>query len=181
MVSLIKNNFKIFFNSTYLALSLLMFFIIINAYLILGIHNLSIHKDAFYYLQYSQRISMIFFVFFTFVSYEYLIKSKTENLIESFSVINNGNLKLYFSKFIVLTMITMILALNVYIYNFIVYLTMNVNFTPYLFHIFLNILLNIFLVSFLSLCLGSTISLYLKRFPAYSIIILLVILTSPIF
>ncbi len=181
MVSLIKNNLKIFFKSTYLALSLLMLFIIINAYLILGIHNLSIHKDAFYYLQYSQRISMIFFVFFTFISYEYLIKSKKENLLECFTVINKGNLKLYFSKFIVLTIITMVLALNVYIYNFIVYINMNINFIPYLFHIFLNILLNIFLISFLALCLGSTISLYLKRFPAYSLIILIVILTSPIF
>jgi hypothetical protein len=44
----------------------------VNGYLILGMYNLSIHKDAFFYLQYSQRISMIYFVFFTFISYEYL-------------------------------------------------------------------------------------------------------------
>jgi hypothetical protein len=181
MNNLIKSNFKIFFKSIYLSLAFLVFFVLVNGYLIFSIYNLTIHKDAFYYLQYSQRISMIYFVFFTFIAYEYLVKSKNENLLECLLVLNKGNLKLYFSKAIVLIIIILIMTLNIFVYNFIVYIAMNINFRPYLVHIVLSNFLNIFLVSIFAMCLGSTISLYLKRFPAYAVMILLIILISPIF
>lgn len=87
MINLLKNNFKILFRSIYLFIPLLAFFIAINCYLGLGIYNLNIHKDPLFYLQYSQRISMFFFVFFTFISYEYLLKSKNVNLLECISVL----------------------------------------------------------------------------------------------
>ncbi|MBW9159184.1 ABC transporter permease [Clostridium tagluense] len=181
MNNLIKSNFKIFFKSIYLSLAFLLFFVLVNAYLIFSIYNLNIHKDAFYFLQYSQRISMIYFVFFTFITYEYLIKSKNENLLECLLVLNKGNLKLYFSKIIVLIIIILIMTLNIIVYNFIVYIGMNIYFEPYLVHIVLNNVLNIFLVSIFAMCLGSVISLYLKRFLAYAVMILLIILISPIF
>lgn len=181
MSTLIKNNFKIFFKSIYLSIAFSLFFIIVNGYLILGIYNLNIHKDAFFYLQYSQRISMIYFVFFTFISYEYLVKSRNQNLLECLSALNKGTLKLYFSKAIVLIIIISFMTFNIFIYNLIVYFAMDVNFIPYLFHIVLNNFLNIFLVSIFAMCIAITISLYLKRFPAYSLMILLTFLISPIF
>lgn len=180
MITLLKNNFKILSRSIYLFIPLLVFFIVINWYLGLGIYNLNIHKDAFFYLQYSQRISMFFFVFFTFISYEYLVKSKNINLLECISILNKGTLKVYFSKLIVLIAIILIMTLNIFAYNFAVYIVMKVHSISYLLHIFLNNLLNIFLVSILAICIGSTISLYFKRFSAYAIMILSVILISPI-
>ncbi|MCD3351851.1 ABC transporter permease [Clostridium botulinum D/C] len=180
MTNLIKSNFKIFFRSLYLSVPLLIFFIILNGYFGVGIRNLTIHKDALFYLQYSQRISVIYFIFFTFISYEYLIKSKNSNLLEGISVLNKGTLKLYFSKLIVLVAIILIMTLNIFAYNFIVYIVMKVHSTSYLLHVILNHLLNIFLVSIFAICIGSTISLYFKRFSAYALMILSVILISPI-
>ncbi|CAG7840606.1 hypothetical protein CLOHAE12215_02030 [Clostridium haemolyticum] len=180
MLKLTKSNFKIFIKSLYLSIPLVLFFIILNGYLGLGIRNLTIHKSAFFYLQYSQRISMFYFVFFTFISYEYLVKSKNVNLLECISILNKGTLKVYFSKLIVLIAIILIMTLNMFAYNFIVYIVMKVHSTSYLFHVILNHLLNILLVSIFAVCIGSTISLYFKRFSAYALMILSVILISPI-
>lgn len=180
MTNLIKSNFKIFFKSVYLCIAFLLFFIILNGYLLLGIHNLTIHKDAFFYLQYTQRISMIYLVFFTFISYEYLVKSKNNNLLEGISPLHKGILKLYFSKIIVLIIIALIMTLNIFLYNLGVYIVMKVNSTSFLLHIVLNNLLNMFLISIFAIFLGSTISLYFKRFAAYSTMILSILLISPI-
>jgi len=73
------------------------------------------------------------------------------------------------------------MTLNIFIYNFVVYIVMNVNFLPFLFHIFLNNFLNIFLVSCFAVCIGSTISVYLTRFSAYSLMIISIVVISPIF
>lgn len=181
MITLIRNNLKLFFKSIYLALGFSIFFIVVNVYLIEGIHKLSIHKDALYYLKHSQKISIIYFVFFVFISYEYLVKSKNENILECFSVINKGKIKLYFSKLVVLVIMLLIMTLNIMIYNYIAYFVINVNSLSYAYHIFSNNFLNIFLVSFLGMCIGTVTSLYLKRFPAYIIMIFSTVLISPIF
>ncbi|MBU5677048.1 ABC transporter permease [Alkaliphilus sp. MSJ-5] len=181
MITLIRKNFKLFFKSIYLALGFFIFSIVVNVYLIEGIYKLSIHKDALYYLIHSQKISIIYFVFFVFISYEYLVKSKNESILECFSVINNGKFKLYFSKLAVLVIIIVIMTLNIMIYNYVAYFVMNVNSLSYAYHIFLNNFLNVFLVSFLGVCIGTVTSLYLKRFPAYLIMIFSTVLISPIF
>lgn len=181
MLSLIKNNTKLFFRNRYLSLGFITFFVIINAYLIEGIYKLSIHKDALYYLQISQKLSIVYFIFFLFVSYEYLIKSKNDHILECFLAMERGILKVYFSKFIVLVIIIFMMTLNIMVYNYIAYFTMNIKSISFAYHIFLNSLLNIFLVSFLGCCIGILISLYLKKFSAYLLIIFLGILVSPIF
>lgn len=180
MITLIKKNLKLFFKTIYLALGFFIFFISVNVYLIEGIHKLSIHKDALYYLKRSQEISIIYFIFFVFISYEYLVKSKNSGLLECFSVLNKGKVKLYLSKLAVLLLIILIMTLNIIIYNYISYFTMNVSSLSYAYHIFLNNFLNIFLVSLLGVCIGTVASLYFKRFPAYLLMIFLTILVSPI-
>ncbi len=180
MSTLIKNNFKLFFKSIYLIIGFLTFFIAVNAYLIMGIYKLAIHKDAFYYLGYSQEISIIYFIFFVFISYEYFVKSKNINLIECFSAVHKGKIKLYFSQSSVLIMLISAMTLTMMIYNYFVFMVMNVNAWSYAVHIFLVHLLNIFLVSFSGICIGMMVSLYLKRFPAYLAMISVTVLISPV-
>ncbi len=181
MNTLIKNNLKLFFKNKYLLSGFIIFFIIINTYLIEGLYKLSIHRDAFYYLQISQKLSMVYFIFFIFISYEYLVKSKNDFILESLSIMDKGKLKLYFSKFVVLLAIMVTVTLNIMLYDYIAYFAMNVQALSFAYHIFLNNILNIFLVSFLGSCIGTMISLYVRRFPAYLLMILSAILISPIF
>ncbi|WP_459767370.1 ABC transporter permease [Alkaliphilus crotonatoxidans] len=181
MLTLVKNNLKLFFKNKYLLSGFIIFFIIINAYLIEGLYKLSIHRDAFYYLQVSQKLSMVYFIFFIFISYEYLVKSKNDFILESLSITDNGKLTLYFSKFVVLLAIMVTMTLNIMLYNYISYIAMHVQALSFAYHIFLNNILNIFLVSFLGSCIGTMVSLYLKRFQAYLLMILSGILISPIF
>ncbi|WIV13499.1 ABC transporter permease [Proteiniborus sp. MB09-C3] len=180
MLSLVKNNLKLFFKNRYLSLGFIAFFVIINAYLIEGMYKLSIHKDALYYLQISQKLSIVYFIFFLFVSYEYLMKSKNDHILECFLTMDRGILKLYISKLIVLIMIILIMTLNVMVYNYISYFATNIKSISFAYHVFLNNLLNVFLVSFLGSCIGIIISLYLKKFLAYLLMIFLGILVSPI-
>ena len=136
MITLIKNNLKLFFKSRYIVLGCLILFIVSNAYLTEEFYKLSIHGNTLYYLEQSQRLSMLYFVVFVFVSYEYLMKSKNADTLECFTAINNGKINLYFSKFVVLIFIIFIMTLNVMVYNYVAYFTMNVNSSSYADHIF---------------------------------------------
>ncbi|MBW4827239.1 MAG: ABC transporter permease [Clostridiaceae bacterium] len=180
MIVLIKNNLKLFLKNIYLALGTFVFFIVVNIYLIEGMYKLSIHKDALYYLAGSQYMSMICFVFFTFISYEYLVKIKNDDLLECFSAMDKGKVKLYFSQLVVLIIIVSLITLNIMIYNYVAYFAMNLNSLAYAIHIFLSNFINIFLVSLLGVFIGAVASMYLKRFSAYFLMIVLVFLISPI-
>jgi len=81
MIILMKHSFKLFFKSIYLAVGFIIFFTGVNLYLIECMTRVSIHNDVLYYLQESQMMSMLFFAFFVFISYEYLVKSKNNNLL----------------------------------------------------------------------------------------------------
>lgn len=177
---LIKNNFKLFFKSRYLLLGIIIFFITVNVYLSEGLYGLSIRENTLYYLKQSQMLSVVYFVFFVFISYEYLIKSKNANLLEGFAAINNGKIILYLSKLIVLIILTLIMTLNIMIYNYVAYFAMNINSLSFALHILSNNVLNITIVSLIGASIGAIAALYLKRFPAYLLIILISILISPI-
>ncbi|MBN4051090.1 ABC transporter permease, partial [bacterium AH-315-L21] len=180
MIILMKHSFKLFFKSIYLAVGFIIFFTGVNLYLIECMTRVSIHNDVLYYLQESQMMSMLFFAFFVFISYEYLVKSKNNNLLECFSVIDGGKTKLYLSQIAFLTIIALAMTLNVTTYNFIIYLVTNINSKSFVYHIVLNNFMNIFLVSFLGICVGILCTIYLKRFFAYLLMIFITVLISPI-
>ncbi|NYB75551.1 ABC transporter permease [Sedimentibacter hydroxybenzoicus DSM 7310] len=180
MNGLIKNNLKLFFKTKYLLFSFLLFIAIINIFLAAEFYNYLIHEDILYYLGESQRLGIVYFVFFVFISYEYCVKNKNDNLLESISVTSNGKFFFYISKLITLVIIILIMTLNIMIYNYAVYFLKEINLWSFVKHIFLNNLLNIFLVSLTGICIGTMAALKLKRFKAYFLIILLTILISPI-
>jgi len=180
MSALIKNNLKLFFRTKYLLFSFLLFTAAVNAFLAKEFYNLLIHNDVLYYLGESQMLSIVYFVFFVFISYEYIAKSKNVNLSESISVINNGKFIFYISKLAALAIIMLIMTLNILIYNYAAYFFEGIKLLPFALHIFLNNILNIFLVSLAGACIGTVAALYLSKFQAYLLIIILTVLISPI-
>ncbi|WDV47081.1 ABC transporter permease [Clostridiaceae bacterium M8S5] len=181
MTTLIKNNLKLFLKVKYLAIGVLFFFALVNFRLLEALEKLDIHKDVIYYLKQSQSLSIFYFIFFVFITYEFLIKSRRNNIVECFSALHNGKLKVYLSKITVLVAFVVFMTIIPVLYNIIACITNNMHYKPYIYHIFSNIFLNIFLVSILAICLSTFISLYLNKFSAYLTMILLTVLISPIF
>lgn len=159
----------------------MVFFIAINIYLVEGILGLSVRKDALYYLKQSQVLSVVCFVFFVFIAYEYLIKCKNASMLECVKSIHNGLIKIYLSQLTFLTALILVVTMNVMLYCYVACLYVGVNLPSFLYHILLNNFLNITLVSLLGVGLGALCALYLKRFSAYLMIILVTIIISPIF
>lgn len=66
------------------------------------------------------------------------------------------------------------------IFNITIYYISNVKFNKFLYHIFKNNILNILLISILAIFIGIIISFIGKRIKAYTVILLIILLVSPV-
>ena len=180
MKNLFRYNFKLFFKNKYLCISYLLSFITCNIFLIWGLQWTN-SGYLINYLQMSQKLGVIYFIYFLFISYEYIMTSENISLKETISTIQNGKIKLFLNKYIFLLTPIIFISLNILLYNVFVYYKFNIQNTPYFIHIFKNVILNITLVSVIGSLIGSVIALRFKRFSAYAIMALIIFCVSPIF
>lgn len=180
MVSLFKNNFKLFFKNKYFFISYILTLITCNVYLIWELQWIN-NSHIIRYLRMSQRLSIICFVYFIFISYEYMMSSENVSLKETIATVYKGKIKLFLNQYIILLIPIIFISINILVYNVFLYYKLSIQSTPYLIHIFKNIILNITLISIIGSLAGSVIALRLKRFSAYAIMALIVFGVSPIF
>lgn len=180
MKSLFRHNFKLFFKNKYLCISYLLLLAMCNAFLIWGIQWIN-NYNIISYLSLSQKLGVFCFIYFLFISYEYIMSSENVSLKETISTMYKGKIKLFLNQYIVLLIPIIFISINIVVYNVFIYYKFNVQSVPYLIHIFKNIVLNITLVSVIGSLAGSVIALRFKRFAAYAIISLIIFCASPIF
>ncbi|MFZ3591297.1 hypothetical protein ACOI1C_19160 [Bacillus sp. DJP31] len=142
--------------------------------------NLNIHGDPLYFLVKSQSLSLTFFIFFMFVSYEYFSKLKSVNLEEVIGSYYIGKAKAYLYQFLFFLLPIFLVFLSVTLFDIYVYFKEQVNFDIYFLHIVKNNLLNILLVSLIATLIGFTIALVLRRFPAFTLMALIIFFVSPL-
>jgi hypothetical protein len=130
-------------------------------------------------LQVSQKLAIIGFIYFCFISYEYQSLPKRLNLQETIDTIQSAKPRMFLSRLLLLILLVFIFTLIPTIVSTIYggsVLTM-----AYFMHIVLNNILNIFLVGVLASILGSLVALKHGRISAYIIMLVAFFIISPFF
>lgn len=125
--------------------------------------------------------SVINFVVFTLLSFEYFYSVKKSNILESLQSTKQGIFILYSYQFLVLLLLNCIVVLSYLIYNVILYSYYDFVHVSFLSHIFSNLLLNFFLVQLVAILLGWFLSLVSKPLIAYMMAIGIFLLGSRVF
>jgi hypothetical protein len=178
MKKLFKLNLKLFFENRYLLISYGAMLLICNVYLIWECVKVTETVD---FVRLMLRLGIIGFIFFLFLGYEYMKRTEHVFLHETVSAIPKGLFKIYLTQLICLFLPVAIYFVNILAYGVVLYFVRNVQYTPFLYHIIKNGILNILLVACVGTLFGSIISLKCKRIAAYLIMIFVIFCVSPVF
>lgn len=179
-MNIFKKKLTIFYRTKHIFIVTILTILGVIAKNIYEIFMYNIHHDAMYYFDEAQACSFPLFIIGLYISYEYIYKLKNSNIEECLSTNKNGVLKLYGTGFLVLFIYPIINFLISAIFCTSVSIHKGITDFSFYHHIFMVSLLNFFLLSLLSVLIGGTIALRLKRIPAYSIIALIIFIISPI-
>lgn len=169
-----KNKFSLIFSA--------IFFLFSIGYAIYGIILCNQQElEPLNYLSQTLNISMFSFVFFMFISNEYLYKITQFEVKEALKSTKNGHSSFYFFGFLVLTFILFLYTLIFLVINIATYFFQNVGSTEYFFHIINNVMFNIFCVSLIGILFGGIVSFVKVRIVAYLLMTAMVFIASPAF
>ncbi len=129
----------------------------------------------------SLRLNYLLAVAFMFLSYEFIIKAKTNNVTEYLSSLKNGTFSYYISSIGILILALFIFSVIIFAVNTIFYVCNYAVNNDYIIHILLNVILNIFLISSIFILLGAVLTFTQKRVSGYAGMIVVCVFTSPIF
>lgn len=115
-----------------------------------------------------------------FISFEYFIKAKLNNAYEYLVSLKSAVPFYYISGIFVLASLLMVYTVIIFLMNVIFYLVNSVVYSEYILHLFLNILLNLFLIPLTFILIGAALTFINKRIVGYALIIAVCLLTSPI-
>ncbi len=133
------------------------------------------------YLSATLDMSMIAFVFFMFLSYEFLCRIKQQFVEEVLKSTDSGYKSFYLTGMFILVSLLAIYTLLVLIVNLIVYFCLDVSNFEYLNHIVLNVFLNMFLVPLVGILVGAAVSFSKRRISAYVVMLVAVFFSTPMF
>lgn len=131
------------------------------------------------YLSATLGLSVFAFVFFMFLSYEYLFKLRAQTVKEVLEATENGRGKFYSLSLLILTGLLAVYCAVLFVFNAGEYLSLDIGKGGYFLHLALNIFLNLFLVPLVGILLGAAISFVPRRVTAYVLMILSVFLSTP--
>lgn len=173
---------KHFYKNKVLLISSLLFYIISLGSIVSGIISCSqTNAEPLDYLLQSLSVSLFTFIYFLFVSNEYLYKIKQCDAEETLRCISKGYSSYYLIGFLILIISTLIFTVIVLAVNIIIYRILDLNNSHYLRHIIKNILLNIFCVSIIAVFSGGLLSFIKTRIISYIFMIFIIFMSSPLF
>lgn len=173
---------KQFYRNKVLLIFSILFYIISLGSIVSGIISCSqANAEPLDYLLQSLSVSLFTFVYFLFVSNEYLYKIKQCDVEETLRCISNGYSSFYLIGFLILMASALIFTAIVLAVNIIIYSILDLNNADYLGHIIKNILLNIFCVSTIAVFAGGLLSCIKTRIISYICMIFIIFMSSPLF
>lgn len=130
----------------------------------------------------SQKLSMISFIYFAFVAYEYQKAPEMDNLFETICTIKSAKIRMYVSRlFILLTLVFLFALIPVVVTSIYAANVLSKFAYDYILYILQNDILNILLVGVLATLLGTILALNFNRVKAYIILLLAIFFISPFF
>lgn len=182
--NILKINFKRFIDNKLFIISTLMYICISVGYLIFSLYrDIRAGDDLFQFvfpLWQTNIISIYSFAFFLLLSYEFCSKLQANKLYETILCTKKRLLSISIYNLAVLSIWNLIYSIILFLYNFVAFLTLYSFDTNYITHIFLNILINIFLINTFAIIFGLAASFFKSKILSYSSIILFLILGSKI-
>ena len=182
--NILKINFKRFIYNRLFIISTLMFICISVGYLIFSLYrDIRAGDDLFQFvfpLWQTNIISIYSFAFFLLLSYEFCSKLQVNKLYETILCTKKRLLSISIYNAAVLSIWNLIYSIILLLYNFVAFLTLYSFDKNYIIHIFLNILINIFLINTFAIIFGLAASFFKSKILSYSSIILFLIMGSKI-
>ena len=168
---------KVFFRTLKLSISYLLLLVIsiaLPAYL----YNFSPYLADF--LSASMNIGMVVFIFFTFISYEYIMLTTNPISAETLSPIPGALARLVVSQLIVL--IGLLLVQSVVPFAWLMWAAADrgIAYATYIVHSGLSLLLNALLPGLIGVLLGTVLAIKTRRTVAYCVMLVSAFLCSPI-
>lgn len=177
-MNLLKYNFKLFLRNKTLLVAFFIPLFTLNAFLTIYLNICYKSSLNMIFFHSTQRFSLLFFILFSFISYEFFANIKLVFLDETVFSIKSGNIKEYINKFYLLIIIALIFTINIIVFNIIMgLLTETLNYY-YIINIIKSNILNCLLVSIFAIMFGILLALKFKRLNSYISILLCAFLSS---
>ena len=170
-------SWKVFFRTLKLSISYLLL-LIVSVALPAYIYNFSPYLADF--MSASMNIGMVAFIFFTFISYEYILLTTNPISAETLSPIPGALAQLVVSQLFVL--ITLLLVQSIIPFAWLMWAAADrgIAYATYPVHSGLSVLLNCLLPGLIGVLLGTVLSVKMKRTVAYCVMLVSALLCSPI-
>lgn len=176
MKRFVENKLYLFSMITYICLTIGYLIYIFNK-------NNAVGDELFQYvfpLWRTNVISLYSFAFFTFLAFEFSVNLYNKNLHEVFLCTPKKLNSICLNNIGVLTIWNAAYSVLLIIFNCFAFLSLHSYDKKYLIHIFLNIIVNIFLVNTFAVVFGQAVSLFKNRMASYIVIIMFLIISSKI-
>lgn len=137
-------------------------------------------KYFFINIQENQSASLIYFILFLFLSFEFLFRMRSVHLSECCSTISGSKATIYAGQILFLSFLAFLSAAIHFLMDLITYYSGPVREAELVIHILKINILNVFLVSLYALLIGAVLGIICSRYVGYAFLILVVFITTPL-
>ena len=170
-------SWKVFFRTLKLSISYLLL-LIVSVALPAYLYNFSPYLADF--MSASMNIGMVVFIFFTFISYEYILLTTNPISAETLSPIHGALAQLVVSQLLVLIALLLVQSIIPFIWLMGAAADRRIAYAAYPVHSGLSVLLNCLLPGLIGVLLGTVLAIKMKRSVAYCVMLVSALLCSPI-
>lgn len=132
------------------------------------------------FMSVAMNIGMVGFIFFTFISYEYLLLTTNPISAETLSPIPGAVTKLVVSQLLVLIALLLVQSIIPFVWLMWAATDKGVAYSSYVVHSGLSVVINCLLPGLIGVLLGAALALKAKRTVAYCVMLVSALLCSPI-
>ena len=178
----LKTRCLLFFNefrkNPVLKIAYIIYFLPTFAWSVYSFVNSLIYKEIFFGLCFTLVVSLIYFVFFAFISYEFGRMDFSVGFEECCSAIKYGRVEAIEARILVM----IFLAMPCLIINLLIYIIAGIVCSAgaaAIFHVLAHIVINFFVVPLIGTLLGAVLAIYAKRGVAYIVLLVITFFSSP--
>lgn len=175
---MIKQNLKLFFKTKIIFIPVIILLVCFLGNLVYSCYSFSLNNDVLIYLKNSIKLCLLSFVILCFTSYEFFYLYKRCYIDEALYSHKNGKTRILTSTVTVLLFIPALEFFSAFVFNFVIFLSSEINDYSYLYHIFSVLFLYVFLGGIIPILLGVFFAQKTKRIVSYALMALIIFLVS---
>ena len=175
---MIKQNLKLFFKTKIIFIPVIILLVCFLGNLVYSCYSFSLNSDVLIYLKNSIKLCLLSFVILCFTSYEFFYLYKRCYIDEALYSHKNGKTRILTSTVTVLLFIPALEFFSAFVFNFVIFLSSEINDYSYLYHIFSVLFLYVFLGGIIPILLGVFFAQKTKRIVSYALMALIIFLVS---